>query len=180
RAVEAVDEVLINLGCVGPLGALRCGRKRRDFGRSGGDERSEGDLLSIRSPGNTGRSIFDVSEFGGLAGIHPANIELRLAIAVRNEGEASTIGRPARGRVAISARGERTMLGAIEIDDPEVGDPAIRSDVSGLAYVDDALAVGRDLRIRSNLNRENIRGRQPIGILLSDAGKRGEQKKKDD
>ncbi len=179
RAVEAVDEVLIDLRCVGPLRALGCGRERGDFRRSGGDQRSEGDLRSVRRPGNAGRSIFDVGEFGGLARIHPANIELRLAIAVGNEGNASTIGRPARGSVAIRAGGEGTMFGAIEVDDPKVGDPAIRRNLRGLTDVDDALAVGRDLRIRSNLNMENIHGFQPISIFLRDAGEKGRQKKDD-
>ena len=72
------------------------------------------------------------------------------------------------------------MFGAIEINDPEVGETAIGSDVGGLADVNDMLAVGRDLRIRSNLNAENIHGFQPIGILLGDAVERGKQKKKDD
>src|SRR5271169_246108 len=178
RAVEAVDEVLINLRWIGPLGALRCGGKRRNLRRCGGDQGSEGDLPSIRSPGNSGRSIFDVGEFGGLAGIHPADIKLRLAIAVGNEGDASSIGRPARGSVAISAGGQRTMFGAVEIDDPEVGDAAIGRDLCGLADVDDALAVRRDLRIGSNLNAKNVQGFQPIGIFLGGAGEREEQKKK--
>jgi hypothetical protein len=72
------------------------------------------------------------------------------------------------------------MFGAVEINDPEVGETAIGSDVGGLADVNDMLAVGRDLRVRSNLNAENIHGFQPIGNLLSDAVERGKQKKKDD
>ena len=72
------------------------------------------------------------------------------------------------------------MFGAIEINDPEVGKAAIGSDVSGLADVNDTLGVGRDLRIRSNLNAENIHGFQPIGILLGAAVERGKQKKKHD
>jgi hypothetical protein len=72
------------------------------------------------------------------------------------------------------------MFRAIEIDDPEVGDTVIGSDIGRLADVDDALAVRRDLRIGSNLDRENIHGPQAIGIFLSDAGQRGKQKKEDD
>src|SRR5208282_1537261 len=178
RAVEAVDEVLIHFGCVGPLGAFGGCRKRGYLWRCGRDQRSKSDLPSIRSPGNSGWRIFDIGEFGGLAGIHPANIQLRLAIAIGNESDTSSIGRPARGSVAISSGGKRTMFGAIEIDDPQVGDTAIGRDLRRLANVDDALAVGRDLRIGCHLNAENIHGFQPIGIFLSDAGEREEEKKK--
>ena len=71
------------------------------------------------------------------------------------------------------------MLGAIEIDDPEIGDAAVGRDVRGLADVDDALAVGRDLRIRSDLDTENIHGFEAIGDFLSDGGGREEKKRGD-
>src|ERR1700683_4315123 len=54
RAVEAVDEIFINLGCVGPLGALGCSGERGDFWKSGGDERGESEQPSVRRPGNAG------------------------------------------------------------------------------------------------------------------------------
>jgi hypothetical protein len=68
------------------------------------------------------------------------------------------------------------MLGAIKIDNPEVGEAVIGRDVRGLADVDDALAVGRDLRIGSDLNAENVHGFQPVGNFLSRDGERGKQK----
>src|SRR5208282_3073731 len=50
-AVESVDEVLIDLGRIRPLGALGRGGKRGDLRRSGGDQRGKGNLLSIGRPG---------------------------------------------------------------------------------------------------------------------------------
>jgi hypothetical protein len=50
------------------------------------------------------------------------------------------------------------MVGAVEIDDPEIGDAAVGGDVLGLADVDDALAVGGDLRVGGDLDAEDVEG----------------------
>jgi hypothetical protein len=59
------------------------------------------------------------------------------------------------------------MFGPIEIDNPEIQDAAVGRDVPGLADIDDALAVGRNLRVGGDLDVENSHRLEAVGDFLS-------------
>src|SRR5215471_18623776 len=48
------------------------------------------------------------------------------------------------------------MVGAVGIDDPEIRMPLVGHDVVELPHIDDALPVGRDLRIGGQLEVKDI------------------------
>src|SRR5208282_3707744 len=91
--------------------------------------------------------LIEVGDAGRLPGVHPANIDLLLAVGVGEIGETQTVGRPARRSVVAVTSGERTMIGAVRIDDPEIGVAAVGHGIRETAHVDDFLAVGRDLGV---------------------------------
>ncbi len=89
----------------------------------------------------------------GTVGIDPADKDLRATrLSVGDVENALPIGRPARVR----ALGQEAVLAAIGIHDPQRGIPAVLDLVGLLAGVDDARAIGRDLRIAHALEIEVV------------------------
>jgi hypothetical protein len=73
------------------------------------------------------------------------------------------------------------MVGAVEIDDPKIGDAAVGRDVFGIADINDAFAVGRDLGVGGDLDMEEVHGFETREEILSEEGRGGEkQGAKDD
>jgi len=63
------------------------------------------------------------------------------------------------------------MVGSIGIDDPEIRVTLVSHGIGEAANVHDALAVGRDLRVRGELNLELIHGAKFVrSILRPDLG----------
>jgi hypothetical protein len=58
------------------------------------------------------------------------------------------------------------MVGAVEIDDPKIGDTPVGGDVGGVADVDDVLAIGRDLRVGGGLHAEEVQVVEAAGKFL--------------
>ena len=126
--------------------------------------RGEDQLLAIGRPGDARGRLVEVREFGNLAGVHPADVELWLSrsrgrtFAIGDEGDARAVGRPSWRGVGVGARGEGTVVGAVEINDPEIRGATVGCEVLGISHVHDAFAVGRDLRIRGDLDMEEVHG----------------------
>src|SRR5437879_944400 len=91
-------------------------------------------------------------------------------ILVGKESNAGAVGRPARGGIAMSARGQGSIVRSVEINDPKIGAPPVREHVAELAHINNSATIRRDLRIDSILEVENVRGRQAIGFLLGCCG----------
>src|SRR5437870_8992133 len=70
----------------------------------------------------------------------------------------------------MSARGQRSIVRSVEINDPKIGAPPVGEHVAELAHINNSATIRRDLRIDSVLEVENVRGRQAIGFLLGSCG----------
>src|SRR3989442_3142997 len=101
-----------------------------------------------------------------LYNVDPGDVILLLVILVGKESNAVAVGRPARGGIAMSARGQGSIVRSVEINDPKIGAPPVGEHVAELAHISNSATIRRDLRIDSILEVENVRGRQAIGFLL--------------
>ena len=106
---------------------------------------------------------------GGSIGIDPADKDLRAArLSIGDIENAFPVGRPA----GVGAFGQKPMLAAIGIHDPERGIPAVLDLVGLLAGVDNARAIGRNLRVADALQVKVVIVGQTRGgrRLLGDGG----------
>src|SRR5207253_2116423 len=86
------------------------------------------------------------------------------AAAVGNARDTFAVRRPARRILVVFAGSERPMIGAICLDDPEVRVPAVGHLIGPLLDVDDRLTVGRDLRVRGELEPKDVSRREAGGL----------------
>jgi hypothetical protein len=158
--VEAIDETIVGRRGIGPIGP-RGGRWQigevRTFAEN---ERREGEHLSVGRPFDGIGRLIEIGDAGGLSGVHPANIDLLLAIGVGKIGEAGAVGRPARGCVVVVAGGERAVVGAVGINDPQIRIAAVGHGISEASHVGDSFAVGRDLGIGGELDLKFVHHRK--------------------
>ena len=153
-----------------PLGALRRGGHADLPSVLFRHEHGERDGLAVRRPARVGHLVGGVRDLrGGPVGIDPADEDLRAArLSVGDIENALPVGRPARVRTL----GQEAMLAAIGVHDPERGIPAVLDLVGLLAGVDNARAIGRNLRIADALEVEVVIVGQTRGGrgLLGDGG----------
>jgi hypothetical protein len=74
------------------------------------NESGEGEHLSVGRPGDGVGRLLEIGDARGLAGVHPADVELLLAVGIGEIGDASAVGGPARGSVVAIPGGERAMI----------------------------------------------------------------------
>ncbi len=160
RAVEAIDEAIVGGGWIGPFGSRGRRGKIGDVRTFAENERGEGEHFSVGRPFDGVGRLIEIGDAGGLSRVHPANIDLLLAVGVGKIGEARAVGRPARGSVVVIAGGQRAMIGAVGIDDPEIGVAAVGHGIGEAAHVDDFFAVGRDLGIGGQLELKFVHHRE--------------------
>ena len=120
RAIEAIDEAVVGGGRIGPLCARRRNGKISEMGTLSEDKRGEGEHLSIGRPGDGVGRLIEIGDPCGLAGVHPADVELLLAVGIGKIGNACAIGRPARRHVGAISSGEGTMIRSVGVDGPEI------------------------------------------------------------
>ncbi len=176
-SVKAIDEAIVRGWRVSPF---RAGGRRGQVGKVRtfpDDQGRKGDHPAVGRPGDGVRRLLQIGDAGGLAGVHPANVDLLLAVHVREECDARSVGRPARRAVGMVAAGKWPMVGAVGVDNPQIGVALIGHGIGEATNVDDFLAVGRNLRIGGELKLELVHGREVVGrILRSDQN--GKRKKR--
>ena len=154
--VQVPDPVLPALEAVlhdrrgGPVGAGGRFGSRGQGRRRGRHQHVEGDEASIGRPAESARRFEELGEGRGLAGVHPAEVDL----AVRGVREPVAVAGPA-GRTASR---EAPVVGAIGVDDPEFAALPVLHDVHRGPHVDDLAAVGRDLRVGRVFELEDVHG----------------------
>src|SRR6267378_5226635 len=120
RAIETIDEAIVHGGRVGPLCARRRSGKVGEMGTLSENESGEGEHRSIRRPSDGIGRLIDVRDTRGLAGVHPANVELLLAVGVGKIRDACAVGGPTGRHVTAIASSERTMIRSVRVDGPEI------------------------------------------------------------
>ena len=168
-AVGAEGDPGDDLGRLGPLGALgllgHLGERRRLLGH----QHDEGDRAPVRRPGDAARGAQELGELGGGAGVHPAHVELERVALARRVEEAAAVRRPARRELA-AARGERPVVAAVGVDQPDPRAAAVLHHVHRVADVGHAAAVGGDLRVGGPLEAEDVHGLEAVEAGCAGAG----------
>src|SRR6266852_5548278 len=72
---------------------------------------------------------------------------------------------------SIFPSGERAMVGSVGIDDPEIRIALVGHGIVEAAHVDDALSVGRDLRVGGELQLELVHGVKFVRSILRPEGR---------
>ena len=104
-AIEAIDEPVVGLRWVGPLRTLRRSGEIGNARPLGGHQRCKRNHFSVRRPVDGTRRLLEVCDPRGLAAIHPAHIDLRVAVFAGEIRDARAIGRPSRRSVVSVSRG---------------------------------------------------------------------------
>ncbi len=140
--VGAIHRVREHAGRRRPLGALglrRHGRDRRFLLRH---EHGEGEPLPVRRPGEARGRAADVGELSLLARVHPTEPDLGALFVGGDVRQTTTVRRPARRHVVPITGRQRSKLGSVDVDDPEIRSLAILHDVHEVPNEDDLFAVG--------------------------------------
>ena len=184
-AVVPVVQRADHLEGLGPLRPFRFPWQLDQGLRALGDVHDEGDRLSVRRPGQLRRRRRQLGQSGRLASVHPPAVKLGRAVTggFGQVEHALAIRRPAWRVVVGVAAGDRPVLGAVGLDDPEVRPAAVLLHVHEIADVDDVLAVRGNLRIGGVLQPEHVHQleavcRLDIGTRLGD-GRQGQEEGQD-
>src|SRR6266852_3185449 len=141
-AVEAIHETVVCGGGLRPFCAGRSSRKIGDVRAFAENEGGEGKHFAVRGPSDGVWRFLKIGDARGLPGIHPANVDLLLAVGVGEIGDAGAVGRPARRDVGAIAGGERAVIRAVGVDAPEIGVALVGHGIGEAPNVDNFLAVG--------------------------------------
>ena len=155
-AVGAVQEALDDTRRLRPGRALRLGGRRGEGLGVRAHVHQEGEPAPVGRPGDCLGRRRQVGEPRDLARVHPAHVELRARVVPRQKRQAAAVGREDRRGVVAAACAERARVAAVGAHDPECGAASVGHDVHRVAHEDDALAVGRDLRIARPLQLEHV------------------------
>ena len=163
-AVDAVDDRSITLTGGAHFAPSGFGGGSANGSLLVGHEHRERDPLAVGRPRDGARRLDEVGEPRGLAGVHPAHVELRAALGRRHVREARAVGRPARRAELFGFGAQRSVVGAVGVHDPQIAARAVGHDVEARAHVDDAAAVGRDLRIVGVFELEHVDRLQALRV----------------
>ena len=155
-----------------PLGALwffrDCG-KRRVFWLH---QHREGNVFSVRWPGQVGGWMFEGAESGCLTCFHPATVDFRaglfpIGLLLCQIYNPAAIGRPARSTVTGEAFRQWTMIWSIGVERPQTGVLPVGHDVWKVTNVNDRSAVWRNLWFAGKFELKNVLQLQSVHDLCS-------------
>jgi len=112
------------------------------------DDGGEGDARAVRRPDRGAGAVGQVGEALGLAAGGGHHVELRLALAVGEEGEPGAVRRPARLGVTLLAARELNCLSPVHRLHPDGRLVAVGGRVDLVEHVGDTGAVRGDLGVR--------------------------------
>ena len=108
-----------------------------------------------------------ITDFSRLPVIHPSHIEFHILVfCLGCVQQTVPAGRPSRKITAGVARGERAVIGAIEVHNPEVGSAPVVHDIHGPSHVHNLPAIRRYLGVRDIFKIEDILKGKAIVLTL--------------
>ena len=152
HAVLPVPEAVLQDRRVGPLRPRRRLRRVGDARRRIRDEHVEGDRAAVGRPADPPGRFGELRDGRGLAGVHPAHPDL----SAGGERDPRPVRRPARRRAGAHA----PVPAPVRVHQPQFRPLAVAHEVHRSADIDDAAAVRRDLRVRRELDLEDIHRRE--------------------
>src|SRR6185503_2683407 len=119
-----------------------------------------------------------MSKLSGLARVHPKDVQLVGAVAVRKKGDALAVGRPNGLTVAPCSTGQLSHPCTVDIHNPKITDALIFNLVNPGSGEHDLSSVGRDRRIADALHiHESFFGERAFSGLAHCKQAKREQKK---
>ena len=141
HTIKAIKGFIYDGGRFGEFCSGGSGWRWDDCSRLCRNSRRKSNMLPIWRPGNSAGRQQQICQHDRLTSLHPALVDLRFAISSGNKNDLASIWRPARRTVIVKPAGQRPVVRAVKIDDPEVGASPVCHDIHKAPDIDDLRAI---------------------------------------